>query len=589
MKQLLIKHLGKTWSKPQGGTTFFSSETPGLRIRQDFSDFIPGYQVMELHFELEPKATLNEAIFSMTKADWLSFESLEFPNSIETFLANGYQCWSESRFFDRTSILRSESHDAQRYFGDDQIWNYSVSPGRGHSWSYSILTAKERNYFYGCLTEDRSSGVFDINLIDQTIGLHLDFEGFDPLRWLTLLKKKRQCLIGAWVMPKDSFDADVPISEVADAWLNLMHEYETTPRTKGNRSKWNAPVTGYTSWYNKFTEIDEQWLQAHVQSVSEKTNWKVFQVDDGYQNKIGDWLSRSNGFPNGIEPVLKEAAKNGLLPGIWMAPFVAIWDSELAKAHPEWIVRDHGSNLTAGDFAHWGGKFYVLDHENIEFKNYISEVVKRFSEMGVKFIKADFLYAAAMKPRNGKTRGELSSMAHQWFYEVCLDRGISFLSCGAPLSSAYRRCDFARIGPDISLDWEYKPLLGTSSREKPSVRASIINTVTRSFLNGSAFWNDPDVVILRKENNSLTQSEKEALVTINRAFGGLIFSSDSPELYGLEELKLLEIMQTGADLESPIRIDVERCEPFQVSVETKKGKWKIMSSSTAEVKFERRL
>ena len=587
MEQLLIKHMGNTWKKDLGEKFFTCMELPGLRIRQAFSPLIPGYQVMELHFERERSGSLNESNFLKLDGGWLTFDRLEFPESIETFLANGYQCWSESKFYDRQSILNRESHDAQRYFGDDHIWNYSSLQGCGHSWSYTILTTKGRNYFYGCLTEDRSFGVFNINLVERKIELNLDFEGLDGARWIKPLQEEGTCLIGAWVLPDYSSSGESNLSEVTCAWQDLIPAYELVPRTKISRTKWTAPVTGYTSWYNKFTEIDESWLRAHVQSVANCTKWKIFQVDDGYQNKIGDWLSSSKGFPNGIEPVLRAAEKAGLIPGIWMAPFVAIWNSEIARLHPEWIVCDQGDSLVAGDFSHWGGKFYVLDHLNKDFQDYICNVIRRFSEMGVKFIKADFLYAVAMKPRDGKTRGELSSSAHQWFYDVCSNHGISFLSCGAPLSSAYRRCDFSRIGPDISLDWEYKPLLGTSSREKPSVRASIINTVTRSLLNGTAFWNDPDVVILREETNSLSRSEKEALVAVNRAFGGLLFSSDSPDLYGPQEMKLLEIMESGSSLESPIRIDVESCDPFQVTVVTQNGRWKVISGGTAEVDFEK--
>jgi len=45
-------------------------------------------------------------------------------------------------------------------------------------------------------------------------------------------------------------------------------------------------------------------------------------------------------------------------------------------------------------------------------------------------------------------------------------------------------------------------------------------------LNGRAFQNDPDVFILRKENNKLSPTQQYSILLINTLLGNLLFTSD---------------------------------------------------------------
>lgn len=578
------------WSLPMTSEGWKVDIAPGMGLRLSWRNAFEGYRILEL--EILPTTAVDlkpnfKHFFAQIAENlrWIVVKGLSLPQGANSFLANGYQCWSESSFVDKNSTLRRESHEPQKYFGDDQIWNYRERLGTGHAWSFTILEGNQRNFLMACLTEDRSFGLFELDLVAESVDLYLDYEGFDFLSMAEDFEREKRLLLGAWLLPDADFKISKPIFEVAREWFKYIKRYETTSRIKKSPTETASPVLGYTSWYNKFTEIDEPWLLDHIENVSRLTNWNVFQVDDGYQLKIGDWLSPSKGFPEGIQGVIARAKGQGLIPGLWLAPFVALFDSKLAVDHPEWIVTKNGEPVVAGDFAHWGGKFYVMDTENESYREYIANVVNQFKNWGVKFIKADFLYAAAMNPRNGKTRAEISARAHQWFYQLCVDHDIKFLSCGAPLSSAYGRCDFARIGPDISLDWEFKPLKGTFSREKPSVRGSMINTITRALFNDVCFLNDPDVVILRSENNSLNFKEKRNLTSINRAFGGLLFSSDSPELYGSQENQLLMAMEKGISMEQIEHFNVISAQPFHAHIHTRRGVWKVLLDDSSEVEF----
>jgi alpha-galactosidase len=171
--------------------------------------------------------------------------------------------------------------------------------------------------------------------------------------------------------------------------------------------------------------------------------------------------------------------------------------------------------------------FFALDTENEDFKNHLRDVMRTyFTEWGCTFLKADFLYASARIPAHGLTRAQRAARAHQFLYDECRKHAAKLLSCGATLSSAYGRCDYSRIGPDVGETWENNEMGAAASREKVSTRATLVNTVSRALLDGVCFGNDPDVVILRDGSQQMTREQRHLLATVNAHLGRLVFCSD---------------------------------------------------------------
>jgi hypothetical protein len=73
---------------------------------------------------------------------------------------------------------------------------------------------------------------------------------------------------------------------------------------------------------------------------------------------------------------------------------------------------------------------------------------------GFGLVKLDFLFAAAMVPRLGKTRGEIMWDAITLLQEIVGDKII--LGSGVPLASAWGRVAYCRVGSDVSPWWEGK-------------------------------------------------------------------------------------------------------------------------------------
>lgn len=280
-------------------------------------------------------------------------------------------------------------------------------------------------------------------------------------------------------------------------------------------------IFGYTSWYNYYQNIDEKTLLRDLEALDSRFN--LFQIDDGYQTKIGDWLSvDAKKLPGSLGNIVEAVHGKGMMAGLWMAPFVAEKDSVLFGEHPDWFKKNKiGEPVRCG--SNWSG-FYALDLENTDVRDYIKKCLRHYADMGFDFFKLDFLYAASVPVYEGKTRSMAAEDAYGFIREILSDKLI--LGCGATLYNAAGKFDYMRIGPDVSLEFDDVFYMRIMHRERISTKVTLKNTVFRSFMNGRLFGNDPDVFLLRDENIKLSRDNRLALSTLNALFGSVMMTSD---------------------------------------------------------------
>ena len=60
---------------------------------------------------------------------------------------------------------------------------------------------------------------------------------------------------------------------------------------------------GYTTWYNYYPNINEKIVTDDLEALSKvDADIDIFQIDDGYQTNVGDWLSvDQKKFPCGMK------------------------------------------------------------------------------------------------------------------------------------------------------------------------------------------------------------------------------------------------------------------------------------------------
>ena len=431
-------------------------------------------------------------------------------------LMNGYQSWTQTKWLTLKDRMRGLDHLPLKL-----IETYALKPYGDYS-----FTTYHKDLWHGFTFAKFKDGE-----ITRLIGSKNDSKAF----LIIYLNKKKKCLFLEADLSNLEIDAPFKaydfIEYVGDEktlellYLNQLPKVKKQPKLKG-----------YTSWYRHYQRVSHDILTNDLKGIDAK-DYDLFQIDDGYQKHIGDWMILDHEkFPDGLGPLIKDVQEKGLIPGLWMAPFVCETDSDIFINHKEYLAYDEDLNpIQAG--SNWSG-FYALDWQKDVVKDYIRNCLKHYVDMGFTFFKLDFLYAALLSIKPHQTRGEVMHEAMVFLRSVLKDQLI--LGCGVPLSSSFGLVDYMRIGPDVSLSFDDKWFMKWIHRERISTKETLLNTINRHFLDGHVFYNDPDVYLLRDEENQLSDKQKEALVTLNCLFGSLILTSDDIASYREDQKKVYE-------------------------------------------------
>ena len=455
--------------------------------------------------------------------------SLEFWHEYEKnekFFVNGYQSWTTSGEMSSEDIYRGTTplagvtkytKDMAITSGDYAFTRYEPRPGFFHSFTYTYLRRGDEFELFGSLSERNGYTVFYSDMEKHIFSVEKDVEGLtisEPYEMFDIVR-----FVGGY-------------DEVFDKYFAAM----SLPA-----KKCVDRLTGYTSWYNYFQKIDENIILRDLKGLSRaRESVNIFQIDDGYEPFVGDWLDyNGKDFPNGMKTIADAVHREGYLAGIWLAPFnVQRGKSRILKEHPDWLIRNPDGKPQLGCVA-WGGA-YTLDIYNSEVREHLKKVFDTvLNDWGYDMVKLDFLYSQCRTPRDNKTRGTIMCEAMDFLRECVGDKLI--LGCGVPLGPAFGVVDACRISCDVDLSYGGKFYNSMSiNNELPSAQNAINNSMFRRHLNGRAFLNDPDVFFLRDHNLTFTWEQKLLLAKINNLFGRVLFVSDDAGEYSEAELEVLK-------------------------------------------------
>ncbi|KAG0197294.1 hypothetical protein BGX28_009223 [Mortierella sp. GBA30] len=514
----------------------------------------------------------------------------------KTIFANGYQSWStsfagadESSVFENPNWLYNELTQLG-LASDMHIFRYPGERGKVHSNMVTVIrdkcpdpdreidpssaeqkeqdvnwrTRPEQLVLCGSLSEDSGYTYFLMDIRQGRFTVLQDCVG----------KKLRAN--GDKLILRTFFAWDCKDKAVWDAyaaeWSSLYKDRRSI------RSTIDHQLSGWTSWYCHYENINEHiilenlqhltgsGLQGHHQQQQghghHRLQWpaKVFQIDDGY-TVVGDWLTCDRGkFPRGMAFIASVIRDKGLVPGLWLAPFLVSKNSRVVQDHPHWLVRkqDHQSDQHGGQqhrtenntlsgglgccgigyndsspfmLAHpaFSVGAYALNLENPEVQAHLANVFRVVvKDWGFKMLKLDFLFAAAQVPRNNKTRGQLMWEALQMI-RTWAGPDTILLGCGVPLGASCMVVDYCRIGCDVGAGWDTMQR-HFHDREYISCFNSLTSTLSRWAFSGRFFGNDPDVFFVRDWNMGLSLTERRTLMLLNHILGHLVFCSDPLDL-----------------------------------------------------------
>lgn len=436
------------------------------------------------------------------------------------FFANGFQSWTDTKEFTRNEMMADEGLIGRGIFGKSPfginlVGNYTFVEqpkeyGNFHAFSFAYVRNDKNVDLFGSLNDRTGYTIIYADMNKNTLRFSKDVEGIKITEPYELL---------------DLYFDNGGYDEVFDRYFAKMNVKPLTDKK----------IKGYTSWYNYYQNISEDIILRDLEAISKKTDKvNTFQIDDGYQTAVGDWLSiNKTKFPNGLKPIVEKIHAKGWQAGLWLAPFGAQKGSKLACEHPNWLVKGkNGKPIMVG--ANWGG-FYAIDIDNADARAYIKNVFDTvLNDWGFDLVKLDFLYATAVVPLHNKTRGQLAYESIDFLRECVGNKQI--LGCGVQQMPCFGKVEYMRIGADMALSWKHNFFRNLTHREDVSTPNAIHNSVYRRCLNGRAFLCDPDVFLLRRSNIKFTFEQQKVLAKFIKLFGSVLFMSDNVDEYDDEQL-----------------------------------------------------
>ncbi len=309
---------------------------------------------------------------------------------------------------------------------------------------------------------------------------------------------------------------------------------EMVAREMGARTGMKAP-TGWCSWYYYFTRVTERDILDNLHALSERNEdlpLRVVQIDDGYQTAVGDWTSINEKFPGGMQRLATAIRDQGFQPGLWLAPFTATANSQLAQQHPDWLLRNEQGRPVFGG-KNWGSTLYGLDCTHPQVKDWLQRLFATLVETwGYTYLKLDFLYCAALPGLRSQPQMTSVQALREGLQTIRATVGeeVFLLGCGCPLLPAIGLVDAMRIGPDVAPQWPARfhglPVPSSERASLPSAANAMRNSLNRAWMHPTLWINDPDCLLIRDANSKLTRDEIRTLASVIGLTGGMLILSD---------------------------------------------------------------
>ena len=369
-----------------------------------------------------------------------------------------------------------------------------------------------------------------------------------------------------------------PLTDYVDAVARQMKA--RVPKT--------PPDMQWTHWYYYFEHITEKEFLKNLDAADALRKvipYKIFQLDGGYYPYWGDWTETNERFPIGLKKLSKRIREKDFTPGLWLAPFVVDPRSKVAQAHPDWLVKDDaGKPIKSGYFYDFYGNALDMSHPAAQdhIRNLLDKLVH---DWGYEWIKTDFVYAGAL-PGVRLNKKMTRAQAFRKGME-CVREGIGeetfLLGCGCPMGPAIGIVDAIRVGPDTAPNWApflwnmkwATPLL-KEERSIAALRNNIRQTINMSSLHRKWWWNDPDCLMVREDNTTLTRDEVISNVSLMGLNSGLVIHSDDLTKLTPEHLKLVSLLTPilGNDARALDLLEHEMAEHYVLPQEKACGDWK---------------
>ncbi len=169
-----------------------------------------------------------------------------------------------------------------------------------------------------------------------------------------------------------------------------LHRYQLDHLLPRAHARKIRPVL-YNSWEAVLFNVTEA-AQIALAERAARLGVELFVIDDGWfgQRKddhagLGDWYINQEKFPQGLNPLIERVNDLGMDFGIWVEPEMVNPDSDLYRAHPEWVYHFPNRSRSEGRFQ------LMLNLARPDVAAYTFDWLDRLlADHNISFVKWDF-------------------------------------------------------------------------------------------------------------------------------------------------------------------------------------------------------
>jgi len=368
---LLGSRAGQAWALTWTSVTHQIEETDAVLVRSVAIDEAAGIEVTtELQLLATGLMRLRASVCNLHAAPYevtLLEPALPVPGEADELL-------------DMAGRHSHERTPQRRDFGVGQ-WTREAWGGRpGHD-AATVLCAGRSGFGF------RSGRVWGVHLAwsgNQVVSAEHSFTGWKLLRGGELI------LPGEIVLEQGASYTSPWLyaswGEGLDEFSARFHEHLRARTTHPTRPR---PVL-LNTWEAVYFDMDLDKLVALAEQAAE-LGVERFVLDDGWfrgrrddTSSLGDWVVDQDRFPDGLTPLVKTVQGLGMEFGLWFEPEMVNLDSDLARAHPDWILGTHAGPGIPSRHQH------VLDLANpAAWEHVFAQISALVAEHDIRYLKWD--------------------------------------------------------------------------------------------------------------------------------------------------------------------------------------------------------
>ncbi len=263
----------------------------------------------------------------------------------------------------------------------------------------------------------------------EAIGIHLVYSGNFRAKAESDMYGKLRVTMGinprwfAWPLaPGDEFYTPEALLEFTQNGLNdlsqTIHSFLNHQMVRSPYKGKGRPIL-LNNWEATEMDFDEEKI-LRIARKGKEAGVELFVLDDGWFGKrnddyagLGDWFVNTDKLPEGIKGLSEKVNALGLQFGLWIEPEMVNEDSDLYRAHPDWVLAAPNRPRSLGRHQ------MVLDYSKPEVVDAIYDMLYQvISTASISYIKWDMNRSITECYSQGAPATEQGTIYHKYIKGV---------------------------------------------------------------------------------------------------------------------------------------------------------------------------